>query len=274
VTVLTLTELRNKIYAYCVEDVFRGATAGGGWTFFDPRQYFSLTQVCKLLRDEYRPLYMADLNIQIWLPDLNAFLKTFLKTWSCFHKDARPRITIHIPNHMDPWVDLTPAMKLCKVAPGLEIRFQGRGQSGTLLDSLHLMFNKCVAALPSPATTKSILWGDKKLPPPPILWGDEVRPVPAVQGVSICFPGDRWHNALGSNIHVHLSFGKEEQRELMDDRELDFMPVIILPYGNPNNPQSWLKQMEINELLEGLGGIVGLTSDHETLLTVTAKVQE
>jgi hypothetical protein len=68
------------------------------------RQFVSLTQVCRSLRKEFRPLYMADLNIHISFPRIDAFLKTLVTMSICFHKDAKPIITVHLRGCMNGWI--------------------------------------------------------------------------------------------------------------------------------------------------------------------------
>jgi hypothetical protein len=94
---------------------------------------------------------MADLNIHISFPHMDAFLKSLVTKSTCFHKDAKPIITVHVPR-MHEWLDITPAMKLCNAAPGLILRFQSTLHGSAPTEGLTHIFKTCRTALPSTAS--------------------------------------------------------------------------------------------------------------------------
>jgi hypothetical protein len=59
------------------------------------QQFFGLTQVSGLLR-EFCPIYMADLNASVWLPDVKKYLETFVDG-SSEVQHWYGRLTIQVP---------------------------------------------------------------------------------------------------------------------------------------------------------------------------------
>jgi hypothetical protein len=45
---------------------------------YHARMYHGLTQVCSAIGNEFLPLYQGQMNVNIWLPDLPAYLERFL----------------------------------------------------------------------------------------------------------------------------------------------------------------------------------------------------
>jgi hypothetical protein len=88
-----------------------------------PRQYFALTQVCQLLRQEYRSLYIADMNVNVWLPDLLDFVTTFLDGSIEQLRHYKGILTVHIPALYPYWTDLTPLLSYLLQAPDSNIEF-------------------------------------------------------------------------------------------------------------------------------------------------------
>ncbi|KAF2846181.1 hypothetical protein T440DRAFT_246528 [Plenodomus tracheiphilus IPT5] len=154
-----MEEIRNRIYDFACEDgIAEICLHHNTWnpkrvcqpcrTKFntDRRSYFSLTQVCRTIRSEYRPLAMARTKIHVDSAETHRYLDAFvlaggikparavgnivLLEGQCYHWDAPEPPTL---------IDFQPLITLHQAASRLSIKFDERnhrGFKGNLLNPL------------------------------------------------------------------------------------------------------------------------------------------
>ncbi|KAI4910855.1 hypothetical protein J4E90_007111 [Alternaria incomplexa] len=97
-------ELRNRIYNYAQEprDVHltRKPTQQHEQTNKTHRQFFGLTQVCRQLRSEYLPMYMAQTKVHIQCVDSLLYINTFILPTGTDPKQARGDLTVQLPGQL------------------------------------------------------------------------------------------------------------------------------------------------------------------------------
>ena len=140
------TEIRNRIYDFCKEKSGRYSNQPPPLRKIKIRQvlpefllrartFFSLTQACKQIRLEYRPLWLRQSRVLVDIDDLEEFLSTFYRipdhpeTW---YRDAPRALTISWDHDMSEYgddvalIDIGPLLKLHAYAPSSIITFQSR----------------------------------------------------------------------------------------------------------------------------------------------------
>lgn len=119
------SEIRNRIYEFALErDDFEG------WENAVPllvrldirqklkrpirqsensaRQFFPLTQVCQLIRKEYRPIWLRNSSIRLKYTDINRCLCTF---YGCMHSPITPKlIQISLEDEKEEIINLLPLL--------------------------------------------------------------------------------------------------------------------------------------------------------------------
>jgi len=105
------------------------------------REFFNLTHVCQTLRDEFRPIYMADIDVDVWLPDLNDFLETFLDMEPPALEYWTGCLTVQILSAFEKWVDLEPLMHFANFAPEMTIMFVSQFHDECPVGDLNSIFN-------------------------------------------------------------------------------------------------------------------------------------
>jgi len=101
---------------------------------------------------------MADLNINIWLDDLNKFIKVFLQTPDEVVKEYHMLLTIHVPCIVEGWVDLIPLARLALRAPDLQVVFASKFQHLSRVEALNHTFETARVAIthqPPPESRKN-----------------------------------------------------------------------------------------------------------------------
>jgi len=129
-----LTELRNRIYNYAQEprDVHltRKPTQQHEQTNKTHRQFFGLTQVCRQLRSEYLPMYMAQTKVHIQCVDSLLYINTFILPTGTDPKQARGDLTVQLPgqlyesrSELSTQRDIIHVVNLCGSAPQVNVAF-------------------------------------------------------------------------------------------------------------------------------------------------------
>ncbi|KAF1980454.1 hypothetical protein BU23DRAFT_594653 [Bimuria novae-zelandiae CBS 107.79] len=139
-------ELRNLIYHFATEKTFGGA--GDEDTWMDPiplvsrrtkdskpqwptlrigrwlsgRNFLGLTQTCKQLRAEYRPIWLRNLEVRIRLFDLSTYLHDF---YGCGPNYVNlPRLVqLSFNQDFEDYVDLTPMLRIRAGNPAIKFEF-------------------------------------------------------------------------------------------------------------------------------------------------------
>jgi hypothetical protein len=101
----------------------------------EARTYFPLTQACKLIRAEYRPLWLRQSSVRIDLEDMNDFMTAFYprhgdrKDWYC----NAPRLLLLSCDHdkmqyknKGQSLDLKPLLELRALSPSTVVQFVSR----------------------------------------------------------------------------------------------------------------------------------------------------
>ena len=76
-----------------------------------------------MLRQEYRALYITDMNVNIWLPELPNFVARSLDGPAHLVKHYKTFLTVHVPERFPIWTDLTPLLLFSLQAPDLRVKF-------------------------------------------------------------------------------------------------------------------------------------------------------
>ncbi|KAF2731989.1 hypothetical protein EJ04DRAFT_554361 [Polyplosphaeria fusca] len=132
-------ELRNRIYAYCIEDpsaVFelswKDSDTCNARPLENEREFFSLTQSCRQIRTEFLAKWTAHAQIRINIQCAKEFLDTFV--FSLSKQGLRSTMTLVVDaSHV--WsfytrspglgVDLIPLIKSTEIAPELGLTLSG-----------------------------------------------------------------------------------------------------------------------------------------------------
>ncbi|KAF2024500.1 hypothetical protein EK21DRAFT_117696 [Setomelanomma holmii] len=129
-TLLTIPgEIRNKIYAYCTEDRvlvlllrYEGQHYAG--------DFRSLTQVCRQLRDEFRPLYQRLTTIRPYFPDLQKRYIEAFYPWASPDVMVKCQGNLVIPLYhsvVDPEdlnMNIAPVLRHTAFLPQVRFRFE------------------------------------------------------------------------------------------------------------------------------------------------------
>jgi len=136
-------ELRTRIYRTIANDaeridekrVSRRTSEAVDSAFFQNRDYFGLTQTCRLIRREFRPVYLKDRVISVHIRDADDYLETLfsykpietegsigllLIRTEAENKDDYPRI-------ITPHRRLDPLLRRLLSVPNLQFRFTENG---------------------------------------------------------------------------------------------------------------------------------------------------
>lgn len=140
-------ELRNRIYDFATEASYEGwldpppflmhhcCDVKKQWpmtnTYFTARKFFGLTQVCKQIRAEYRPLWLRNSSVRIHLSHLNLFLQVFHEPrWTI---ETSPKLLQISWDHNDDFArgqhpfDITKLLHLRAHCPSTKIEFVAHG---------------------------------------------------------------------------------------------------------------------------------------------------
>jgi len=139
------TEIRNRIYDFCEEELpyysdhpgqLRKIVAPKGLPKNTrSRTFFSLTQACKQIRLEYRPLWLRQSVVLVDFIDLKEFLSTFYHIPSCpeaWYRDAPRELTVSWDHDMTEYgdnktlIDIRLLLKLHAYSPRSIITFKCR----------------------------------------------------------------------------------------------------------------------------------------------------
>ncbi|KAF2249769.1 hypothetical protein BU26DRAFT_563662 [Trematosphaeria pertusa] len=88
-------EVRNRIYEFAVENnrVRIAKRPGKGCTPI----FLNFTKVCRLIRTEYRPLYLRRTHALVTLADVDSYVSVFVLSGGIESKDAIGNIVIYAP---------------------------------------------------------------------------------------------------------------------------------------------------------------------------------
>jgi hypothetical protein len=136
-------ELLNHIFSYCHENVSVFENDDVSWNDVlylqhapsspkparlvqDRRQFFGLTQTCRKLRAEFRPLYMSQTQVCIKLQQVLDYMATFIPTTDLeATQGSHANFVIIVPVALEHKVDLIPLVKFRLHAPHVKFFFHG-----------------------------------------------------------------------------------------------------------------------------------------------------
>ena len=131
-------EIRNQIYGYAVESEFEGswsdpvplvlARGQEQWPLNSgkpsARKFFGLTQVCKQLRTEYRPIWLLNSSVRLMQRDIRLYIHTF---YDCAPKwESLPKllqISAKSPSRGEIVVDLSMLFQIRAYSSRTKIEF-------------------------------------------------------------------------------------------------------------------------------------------------------
>lgn len=144
-------EVRDRIYAICAYDkdrliekeVSRRNTTTTTDAFWAARGYYSLTQVSRQTRKEFRPLYLKDRAISVHMRDAQEYLDVIYPTsgsnvidrgnivaWLTIRTDVERRGKYDTP------IEIRPLLARLFNTPGIDFEFNGKG--GAIFNELFL----------------------------------------------------------------------------------------------------------------------------------------
>ncbi|USP78862.1 hypothetical protein yc1106_06136 [Curvularia clavata] len=144
-------EVRNRIYAICANDkerliekeVSRRNTTTTSDAFWAARGFYSLTQVSRQTRKEFRPLYLKDRAISVHIRDAQEYLDTIypvsgtsaidrnnIVAWLTIRTDVERRGKYDTP------IEIRPLLASLFNTPGIDFEFTGKG--GAIFNELFL----------------------------------------------------------------------------------------------------------------------------------------
>ncbi|KAH7093437.1 hypothetical protein FB567DRAFT_174272 [Paraphoma chrysanthemicola] len=105
------------------------------------RQFYSLTQVCRVIRHEFLPLYLQEPHVRIWLPDVPAYLETFFpEDYAPEFAHPIPGITVMIPLATKTFTDMSRLLKMARVAEVLHVQFESPFHFQLVMDRMNSLF--------------------------------------------------------------------------------------------------------------------------------------
>jgi hypothetical protein len=134
-------ELLNQIFNYCQETIPFYENDDESWfdalylhhepssskparLIQDRRQFFGLTQTCRKLRAEFRPLYMAQTQVYIKLQEVSNYMEAFLPSTNMAATQChQANFVILVPMALEHKVDLIPLIELRLHAPHVKFFF-------------------------------------------------------------------------------------------------------------------------------------------------------
>ena len=157
------SELRNRIYDFCVEGriVVESSTSCGPsqtlWhstsaheadkPYVSNNKYRGLTQVCKLLRNEFRPGYMAATTVSFDWPE------KFILYAAAFYpgrdtqeiREYHGKFVFNMSGNHNLGLDILPMLQFLAVAPNLRCSFFDGPEYMTCLNQLNELFTYTTA---------------------------------------------------------------------------------------------------------------------------------